>query len=63
MTNTISRKAKRSIPFNFIFRYIDQVHSLNNSKFGDYLIEMKIKDTTYTGHILTYIYILTVMIG
>ena len=38
--------------FNFTFRYIDDVFSLNNSKLGDffdliYLIELEIKDTTY----------------
>jgi hypothetical protein len=38
--------------FNFTFRYIDDVLSLNNSRFGDsfdliYLIELEIKDTTY----------------
>ena len=39
--------------FNFTFRYIDDVLSLNNYKFGDivdriYLIELEIKDTTDT---------------
>jgi hypothetical protein len=38
--------------FNFTFRYIDDVLSLNNSRFGDffdliYHIELEIKDTTY----------------
>jgi len=38
--------------FNFTFRYIDDVLSLNNSRFGDffdliYPIELEIKDTTY----------------
>ena len=38
---------------NFMFRYIDDVFSLNNSRFGDfvdriYLIELEIKDTTDT---------------
>jgi hypothetical protein len=37
--------------FNFTFRYIDDVLSLNNSRFGDfveriYTIEFEIKDTT-----------------
>ena len=38
--------------FNFTFRYIDDVLSLNNSRFGDFFdlinpIELEIKDTTY----------------
>ena len=39
--------------FNFAFRYIDNVLSLNNYRFGDFVdhicpTELKIKDTTYT---------------
>ena len=38
--------------FNFTFRYIDDVLSLNNSRFGDFVdriyhIELEIKDTRY----------------
>ena len=38
--------------FIFTFRYIDDVLSLNNSRFGDFFdlidhIELEIKDTTY----------------
>ena len=38
--------------FNFTFRYIDDILSLNNSRFGDffdliYPIELEIKGTTY----------------
>jgi hypothetical protein len=38
---------------SFTFRYIDDILSLNNSRFGDsvdriYLIELEIKDTTDT---------------
>ena len=45
------KKLARS--FNFTFRYIDDVRSLNHSRFGDfvdriYLIELEIKDTTCT---------------
>ena len=48
--------------FNFTFRYIDDVLSLNNSRFGDFVdriypIELEIKDTTDTDmllHTLTY---------
>jgi hypothetical protein len=45
------RKLARS--FNFTFRSIDEVLSLNSSRFGDlidhiYPIELEIKDTTYT---------------
>jgi hypothetical protein len=39
--------------FNFTFRYIDDVLSLNNSRFADFVdriypIELEIKDTTNT---------------
>jgi hypothetical protein len=39
--------------FNLTFRYIDDVLSLNNSRFGDFVdriypIELEIKDTTDT---------------
>jgi hypothetical protein len=45
------KKLARS--FNYTFRYIDDVLSLNNSRFGDsvdriYPIELEIKDTTDT---------------
>ena len=45
------KKLARS--FNFTFRYIDDVFSLNNSRFGDFVdriypIELEIKDTTDT---------------
>ena len=44
---------KLAISFNSTFRYIDDVLSLNHSKFGDYVeriypIELEIKDTTDT---------------
>ena len=43
-----------------MFRYIDDVLSLNNSRFGDfvhriYSIELEIKDTTDTGRSASYI--------
>ena len=46
------KKLARS--FNSTFRYIDDVLSLNNSRFGDFVdliypIELKIKDNTYTA--------------
>ena len=46
--------------FNFTFRYIDDVLSLNNYKFGDivdriYLIELEIKDTTDTDTSASYL--------
>jgi hypothetical protein len=45
------KKLTRS--FNFTFRYIDDVLSLNNSRFGNFVdciypIELEIKDTTDT---------------
>jgi hypothetical protein len=47
----IEKKLARS--FNFTLRYLDDVHSLNNSRFGDFIdriypIELEIKDTTDT---------------
>jgi hypothetical protein len=45
---------------NFTFRYIDDVLSLNNSKFGEfadriYPIELEIKDTTDTDISASYL--------
>ena len=49
------KKNEKKLPrsFNFTFRYIDDVLSINNSRFGDfadriYPIELEIKDTTNT---------------
>ena len=52
------KKLARS--FNFPFRYIDDVLSLNNSRFGDvvnriYPIELKIKDTTESDMSASYL--------
>jgi hypothetical protein len=52
------KKLARS--FNFTFRYIDDVLSLNNSRFGDFVdciypIELEIKDTTYTDRSASYL--------
>ena len=46
--------------FNFTFRYIDYVLSLNNAKLGDfvdrfYLIEFEIMDATYTARYASYL--------
>jgi hypothetical protein len=46
--------------FNLTFRYIDDVLSLNNYRFGDvvdriYPIELEIKDTTYTDISASYL--------
>jgi hypothetical protein len=43
-----------------MFRYIDDVISVNNSMFGDfvdrfYLIESEIKDATYTARFASYL--------
>jgi hypothetical protein len=47
------KQKKLARSFNFTFRYIDDVLSLNNSRFGDFVdrinpIELEIKDTTNT---------------
>ena len=52
------RKLARSV--NFTFRYIDDVLSLNNNRFGDfvdriYLVEFEIKDTTDTDMSASYL--------
>jgi hypothetical protein len=59
LLNKNEKKLARS--FNFTFCYIDDVLSLNNTRFGDFVdriypIELEIKDNTDTGllHILTY---------
>jgi hypothetical protein len=46
--------------FNFTFHYIDDVLSLNNSRFGDFVdriyhIELEIKDTTDTDRSASYL--------
>ena len=46
--------------FNFTFRYIDDVLSLNNSRFGEFIdriypIELEIKDTTDTDRSASYL--------
>jgi len=54
----IEKKLARS--FIFTFRYIDDVLSLNNSRFGDFVdriypIELEIKDTTDTDTSASYL--------
>jgi hypothetical protein len=54
------KKLARS--FNFTFRYIDDVLSLNNSRLGIFLdriypIELEIKDTTDTDRSASYLYL------
>jgi hypothetical protein len=53
-------KKKLARSFNFTFRYIDDVLSLNNSRFGDlvdciYPIELEIKDTTDIDRSASYL--------
>jgi hypothetical protein len=52
------KKLARS--FNFTFHYIDDVLSLNNSRFGDFVdsiypIELEVKDTTDTDMSASYL--------
>ena len=56
------KKNEKKLPqsFNFTFRYIDDVRSLNNSRFGDFVdriypIELEINDTTYTDRSASYL--------
>jgi hypothetical protein len=51
---------KLALSFNFTFRYIDEVLSLNNSSFGDFVdriypIEHEIKDTTDTDRSASFL--------
>jgi hypothetical protein len=53
-------EGKLARSFNFTFRYIDDVLSLNNSRFGDFVdriypIELEIKDTTHTDRSASYL--------
>jgi len=53
-------KKKLARSFNFTFRYIDDVLSINNSRFGDFVdricpIELEIKDTTDTDRSASYL--------
>jgi hypothetical protein len=53
-------KKKLARSFNFTFRYTDDVLSLNNSRFGDFVyriypIELEIKDTTDTDRFASYL--------
>ena len=54
---TLIKSGKRHLAksFNFTYRYIDDVLSTNNPKFGDYIdfiypLELEIKDTTDADH-------------
>ena len=57
----LQRKEKKlAQSFGFTFRYIDDILSLNNSKFGDYvdhicLFELEIKDNTETERSASYL--------
>ena len=55
-----SYETKLTQSINFTFRYIDDVLSLNNSRFGDfddriYTIELGIKDITDTDRSASYL--------
>jgi hypothetical protein len=55
-----NREKKLARSFNFIFRYIDDVLSLNNSRFGDcvdriYPIELEIKNTPDSDRSASYL--------
>ena len=54
------KKNEKKLAFNFTFRYIDDVLSLNNFRFGDFVdriypIELEIKDTTDTDTTASYL--------
>ena len=54
-----SGKGHLAKSFCFTYRYIDDVLSINNPKFGDYInsiypVELEIKDTTDADHHASY---------
>jgi hypothetical protein len=56
----LKKKKMLTRSFNATFRYIDDVRSLNNSRFSDFVdriyhIELEIKDTTYTDRYASYL--------
>ena len=60
--NGLMQKGEKKLAqsFNFSFRYIDDVLSLNNNRFKDYLhliypSELEIKDTTNTDNSASYL--------
>jgi len=60
--NEQQKRKEATLSFDFTFRYTDDVLSLNNSKFVDYVnriyhIELEIKDTTYTAKSASYLYL------
>ena len=57
---TRKNENKLARSFNFTFRYIDDVLSLNNPRFGDFVdriypIELEINDTTNTDRSASYL--------
>jgi hypothetical protein len=61
MQALLEKKEKKLVrSYNFTFRYIDDVLSLNNSRFGDFVdciypIELEIKDITDTDRSASYL--------
>ena len=58
--NSTQNQTKLVRSFNFTFRYIDDVLSLNNSRVGDvvdriYSIGLEMNDTTYTDMYASYL--------
>ena len=59
-TSLMKNKNNLARSFNFTFRYIDDVLSLNNCKFGDFIdsihpIELEIKETSDTARSASYL--------
>jgi len=51
---------KSAQPFNYTFRYVDDVFSVNNKIFSNFLhliypVELVVKDTTYTPNPASYL--------
>ena len=44
-----NKKIHEARAFNFTYRYIDDVLSINNSRFAEFLPELEVKETTDTA--------------
>ena len=62
-----NKKIHEATAFNFTYRYIDDVLSINNSRFAEFLPlkyppELEVKETTYPHHFWTYTSNLTTVV-
>jgi len=56
MQELLKKNEKKTVRFFcFTFRYVDDVLTLTNSKFGNYVDRMYPIDTTYTDRVASYL--------